>query len=84
MGDRAATADGKRSLVTLLSSLVKSQSATAGRITLSFLGPGPTDTNGRGLQIVEAISDRWEVIQTRPGGKTVAFVISLGAEALST
>lgn len=39
--------------------------------------PAPTDPNGRGLQIVEALADRWEVNPLRPQGKTVSFVLSL-------
>ena len=42
--------------------------------------PGPLDQTGRGLLIVEAVSDRWDVVPL-PVGKTVAFVISLLPEA---
>jgi two-component sensor histidine kinase len=47
-----------------------------GRPTLQ--SPRPTDLHGRGLQIVNELSDRWGT-STAPGqpGKTVWFVIDL-------
>ena len=36
--------------------------------------PAPTDTGGRGLLLVEALSERWDVeIATEPPGKVVWF-----------
>jgi hypothetical protein len=43
--------------------------------------PGPRDPTGRGLQIVEALSDHWDVTPARPAGKTVAFVLSPETQA---
>jgi anti-sigma regulatory factor (Ser/Thr protein kinase) len=42
--------------------------------------PAPLDPTGRGLRIVEALSDHWEVTPARPAGKTVAFAMSLAPE----
>jgi anti-sigma regulatory factor (Ser/Thr protein kinase) len=42
--------------------------------------PSPSEPTGRGLRIVEALSDRWG-IDERPGGKTVWFEIALQASA---
>jgi anti-sigma regulatory factor (Ser/Thr protein kinase) len=39
--------------------------------------PAPLESSGRGLQIVEAIADEWEVSPRQPTGKTVAFRLSL-------
>jgi anti-sigma regulatory factor (Ser/Thr protein kinase) len=39
--------------------------------------PGPFEHTGRGLRIVETLSDHWEVSVARPAGKSVAFVIAL-------
>jgi len=35
--------------------------------------PSPLETSGRGLQIVEALADHWEVVPAQPSGKTVLF-----------
>ena len=37
--------------------------------------PKPFEPSGRGIQIVEAVSDEWTVTPTMPEGKTVAFVL---------
>jgi anti-sigma regulatory factor (Ser/Thr protein kinase) len=39
--------------------------------------PARLEPNGRGLHIVDALSDSWEVVPARPQGKTVSFVLSL-------
>ncbi len=33
--------------------------------------PGPLDEHGRGLMLVEALADRWEVVDGEPPAKTV-------------
>jgi anti-sigma regulatory factor (Ser/Thr protein kinase) len=44
----------------------------------SLRNPAPTEQSGRGLQIVDALSDDWGVIETAGrGGKTVWFVVAL-------
>ncbi|MBZ3900883.1 ATP-binding protein [Streptomyces griseiscabiei] len=46
-------------------------------------GPGtvrparPLDENGRGLVLVDALADRWEILDRRPPGKTVLVEIDL-------
>ena len=37
--------------------------------------PKPLETSGRGIQIVEAVSDEWAVTPVLPRGKTVSFVL---------
>jgi len=39
--------------------------------------PTLLEPSGRGLHIVDALSDAWEVVPARPQGKTVSFVLSL-------
>lgn len=41
------------------------------------LHPGPVEVSGRGMAIVEAMSNRWSVDQHADGGKTVWFEIDL-------
>jgi anti-sigma regulatory factor (Ser/Thr protein kinase) len=44
----------------------------------SMRNPGPTEPSGRGLQIVDALSDDWGVTETAGrSGKTVWFVLAL-------
>ncbi|HZT66750.1 MAG TPA: ATP-binding protein [Acidimicrobiales bacterium] len=43
--------------------------------------PSALETSGRGLQIVEALSDHWEVVPAHPSGKTVLFELQLSAAA---
>jgi anti-sigma regulatory factor (Ser/Thr protein kinase) len=49
--------------------------------------PGPDEPSGRGLQIVDMLSERWGVEPESPSGKTVWFTLevsaSLGQEAES-
>ena len=39
--------------------------------------PSSLEPSGRGLQVVEALADHWDVTPARPVGKTVAFVLSV-------
>ncbi|MGH2856224.1 MAG: ATP-binding protein [Solirubrobacteraceae bacterium] len=39
--------------------------------------PGPEEPSGRGLQIVDMLSDRWGVAPESPAGKTVWFELDL-------
>jgi anti-sigma regulatory factor (Ser/Thr protein kinase) len=43
--------------------------------------PGPTEPNGRGLQIVDMLSTEWGCEPRATGGKTVWFRVALGAPA---
>jgi anti-sigma regulatory factor (Ser/Thr protein kinase) len=43
--------------------------------------PGPLDPNGRGLQIVDMLSDRWGFEQLSSRGKRVWFTVELQAPA---
>jgi anti-sigma regulatory factor (Ser/Thr protein kinase) len=38
--------------------------------------PGPLEPTGRGLQLVQALSDEWGLVPAAAGGKTVWFTIS--------
>ncbi len=48
-----------------------------GTPTMRF--PSPDEPTGRGLQIVEMLSERWGVEQQPDSGKTVWFTLSAGA-----
>lgn len=39
--------------------------------------PGPDESSGRGLLLVEALADRWSVRDRAPGGKTVRAEIDV-------
>jgi anti-sigma regulatory factor (Ser/Thr protein kinase) len=41
--------------------------------------PGPTEPNGRGLQIVDMLSTEWGCEPAAAGGKTVWFRVATGA-----
>jgi anti-sigma regulatory factor (Ser/Thr protein kinase) len=45
---------------------------------------GPTDLHGRGLRIVETLSDTWGVDRSPLGGKTVWFCLGLQDVAVDT
>jgi hypothetical protein len=42
---------------------------------------GPLDEHGRGLALVAALADRWEVVDGKPPRKTVRAEIALPAES---
>jgi hypothetical protein len=43
--------------------------------TPAMRSPGPDDPTGRGLRIVDMLSERWGVDHERRGGKTVWFTL---------
>jgi anti-sigma regulatory factor (Ser/Thr protein kinase) len=43
--------------------------------------PGPTDPNGRGLQIIDMLAAAWGVQRTSGHGKTVWLTVTLRAPA---
>lgn len=45
--------------------------------------PGPLDEHGRGLVLVEALADRWEVLDRDPPGKTVLAEVDLPRGSLT-
>ncbi len=56
---------------------VETTDRAAGKPTVRT--PEPTDPDGRGLQIIDMFSEAWGVEQVPGDGKTVWFVVSLGA-----
>jgi two-component sensor histidine kinase len=49
--------------------------------TPTVRSPGPEDPRGRGLRIVEMLSEQWGVEYHTGDGKTVWFVVSLAAQS---
>jgi anti-sigma regulatory factor (Ser/Thr protein kinase) len=47
--------------------------------TPTMRSPGPHEPSGRGLQIVDMLSERWGVERERPSGKTVWFTLDVPA-----
>lgn len=47
--------------------------------TVAAREPAPSELHGRGLQIVQALADRWGSGPSRSGGKTVWFSLSTPA-----
>jgi anti-sigma regulatory factor (Ser/Thr protein kinase) len=47
--------------------------------TPTMRSPGPHEPSGRGLQIVDMLSQRWGVVPETPSGKTVWFTIDVSA-----
>ncbi len=43
--------------------------------------PDPSDPSGRGLQIIDMLSDAWGYEPRSPAGKTVWFTLALGARS---
>ena len=48
----------------------------AGDQTLQLRQPAPTDTNGRGLLLVERLASSWGTADTDQGGKAVWFTLT--------
>ncbi len=44
--------------------------------TPTMRSPGPDEPSGRGLRIVDMLSERWGVDHKTPGGKTVWFTLT--------
>jgi anti-sigma regulatory factor (Ser/Thr protein kinase) len=53
----------------------------AGTGTPMMRSPGPDEPSGRGLQIVDMLSERWGVVREQPSGKTVWFTVPAATEA---
>jgi anti-sigma regulatory factor (Ser/Thr protein kinase) len=51
----------------------------AGAGTPTMRSPGPNEPSGRGLQIVDMLSQRWGVEPRTPSGKTVWFTLDVSA-----
>jgi anti-sigma regulatory factor (Ser/Thr protein kinase) len=49
----------------------------SGSGTPTMRSPGPNDPSGRGLQIVEMLSDEWGIEPEIPAGKTVWFSLMI-------
>jgi anti-sigma regulatory factor (Ser/Thr protein kinase) len=63
--------------VTILGSTrqVRVEVTDSGSGTPAMRSPGPDEPSGRGLQIVEMLSDSWGVEAEQPSGKTVWFTM---------
>jgi anti-sigma regulatory factor (Ser/Thr protein kinase) len=57
----------------------------SGTGTPTMRSPGPDEPSGRGLQIVDMLSESWGVVPEQPSGKTVWFTVpaTTGAQAAS-
>ena len=53
----------------------------SGSGTPTMRSPGPDEPSGRGLQIVDMLSDSWGVVPEDPSGKTVWFTMPAAATA---
>ncbi len=49
--------------------------------TPTMRSPGPDEPTGRGLRIVDMLSDEWGVRPNTPAGKTVWFRLELSSES---
>jgi serine/threonine-protein kinase RsbW len=56
----------------------------SGSGTPTMRSPAPTEPSGRGLQIVDMLSDQWGVEPELPAGKTVWFTLPVAAPSRST
>jgi anti-sigma regulatory factor (Ser/Thr protein kinase) len=52
----------------------------SGSGTPMMRSPGPDEPSGRGLQIVDMLSERWGVVPEEPSGKTVWFTVPAATE----
>jgi hypothetical protein len=73
--------------ITILGSTreVRIEVTDSGTGTPTMRSPGPDEPSGRGLQIVDMLSERWGVLPEQPSGKTVWFTVpaTSGAQAAS-
>ncbi len=49
--------------------------------TPTMRSPGPDEPTGRGLRIVDMLSERWGIEAQRPAGKTVWFTVAVPGDA---
>ena len=71
--------------ITILGSTreIRIEVTDAGTGTPTMRSPGPDEPSGRGLQIVDMLSESWGVVPEQPSGKTVWFTVpaTMGAQA---
>jgi anti-sigma regulatory factor (Ser/Thr protein kinase) len=67
--------------ITILGSTqeIRVEVTDSGSGTPAMRSPGPDEPSGRGLQIVEMLSDSWGVEPEQPSGKTVWFTMPAGS-----
>jgi anti-sigma regulatory factor (Ser/Thr protein kinase) len=56
---------------------VRVEVTDSGSGTPTMRAPGPNDPSGRGLQIVDMLSDEWGIEPEVPAGKTVWFSLTV-------
>ena len=68
--------------VTILGSTreIRVEVTDSGSGTPMMRSPGPDEPSGRGLQIVDMLSDSWGVQPEQPSGKTVWFTMPAGSQ----
>ena len=73
--------------ITILGSTreIRIEVTDSGTGTPTMRSPGPDEPSGRGLQIVDMLSESWGVVPEQPSGKTVWFTVpaTSGAPAAS-
>jgi anti-sigma regulatory factor (Ser/Thr protein kinase) len=69
--------------ITILGSTqeIRVEVTDSGSGTPAMRSPGPDEPSGRGLQIVDMLSDTWGVEPEQPAGKTVWFTMPAAATA---
>jgi serine/threonine-protein kinase RsbW len=58
---------------------IRVEVSDSGTGTPSMRSPGPNEPSGRGLQIVDLLSESWGVQPEQPSGKTVWFTLQVSA-----
>lgn len=69
--------------ITILGSTreIRVEVTDSGTGTPMMRSPGPDEPSGRGLRIVDMLSERWGVVPEQPSGKTVWFTMPAAIEA---
>lgn len=74
------TDSGFQLTITSAAGEIRVEAMDRGGGTPRMRSPGPTDPNGRGLQIVDMLSSGWGVDRATGAGKTVWFTLAVAAD----